>query len=71
MIDLVIGATEEEAMEIASRFMGMIKGTASPEEIESLDEAASLENIAHMPARVKCATLGWRTMKEMLDKLQA
>lgn len=71
MIDLVIGATEEEAMEIASRFMGMIKGTASQEEIESLDEAASLENIAHMPARVKCATLGWRTMKEMLDKLQA
>ena len=70
MIDLIVGSTKEEALEIAGRFMGMIKGTATEDEIESLDEAASLENISHMPARVKCATLGWRTMKEMIEKLQ-
>ena len=44
----------------------MIKGTVSEEELEKLDEAAALQDISHMPARVKCATLGWRTMKEML-----
>ena len=33
--------------------------------IEQLDEAAALQDISHMPARVKCAMLGWRTMKEM------
>ncbi len=70
MCDLVIGQTEEEALRLAGIFMGMIKGTATEEEKEELDEAASLEDIAHMPARVKCATLGWRTMKEILDKLQ-
>lgn len=70
MCDLVIGGTEENALRLASIFMGMIKGTATDEEKEELDEAASLEDVAHMPARVKCATLGWRTMKEVIDKLQ-
>ena len=39
---------------------------ATEEEIESLEEASALEDIAHMPARVKCAVLGWHTMEEML-----
>ncbi len=69
MIDLVLDRTLEEAMELAASFMGMIKGTASEEEIEELDEAAALQDIAHMPARVKCAVLGWRTMKQMIETL--
>ena len=47
-------------------FMKMIKGEASEEEIDSLEEASALRDIAHMPARVKCAVLGWRTLKEAL-----
>ena len=50
-------------------FMGMIRGTATQEQKEALDESASLEAVSHMPARVKCATLGWRTMKEMVESL--
>ena len=38
----------------------------SEEEIDSLEEASALRDIAHMPARVKCAVLGWRTLKEAL-----
>ena len=48
--------------------MNMIQGTATDEQIESLDEAASLQDISKMPARVKCAVLGWRTMKECIEK---
>jgi nitrogen fixation protein nifU-like protein len=44
----------------------MIKGEASEEEIEELDEAGALRDISHMPARVKCAVLGWHTMEELL-----
>jgi nitrogen fixation NifU-like protein len=66
MLDLIIGSTKEEALAYAERFMNMVRSTATPEEIESLDEAASLEDISHMPARVKCATLGWKTMQRML-----
>ena len=46
----------------------MIKGEASENEIEELEEAGALVDVSHMPARVKCAVLGWHTMEEMLDK---
>jgi nitrogen fixation protein NifU and related proteins len=68
MLDLIIGKDKDEALRLAGIFMNMIQGKAKPEEIEELDEAASLEDIARMPARVKCAVLGWRTMKEMLNE---
>ena len=38
------------------------------EEKEDLDEAAQLESISHMPARVKCAELGWRTLSEIIGE---
>ncbi len=71
MCDLIIGESKEKALELAGNFMGMIKGNATGEQIETLDESAALQNIAHMPARVKCAVLGWRTMSEMIGKLNA
>lgn len=67
MLDLIIGKPKAEALKLAENFMGMIKGTASENEIEELDEAACLQDISKMPARVKCAVLGWRTMKECFD----
>ena len=67
MLDLVIGKTTEEAQKLYDIFTGMIHGTASEEQIEQLDEAASLEDISHMPSRVKCAELGWRTLHEMIS----
>ncbi len=66
MLDLVIGQTEEEARRLADIFLRMIKGKVTEEELEELDEAAALQDVAHMPARVKCAVLGWHTMDEML-----
>lgn len=66
MLDLIIGKDESEALRLCEIFMNMILGKASEEEIEELDEAGSLSEIQHMPARVKCAQLGWRTMREML-----
>lgn len=34
--------------------------------LDQLEEASVLKDISHMPARVKCAVLGWHTMEEML-----
>ena len=68
MIDLILGKTAEEALSMAESFLRMIKGEATEEEIESLEEAGALEDISHMPARVKCAVLGWHTLKEILEK---
>lgn len=65
MADVVIGKTKEEALALADIFDRMIKGEVSEDELEQLDEAASLQDVSHMPSRVKCAMLGWRTMREM------
>lgn len=67
MIDLVLGKTKEEALNYANIFLRMIQGEASPEEIESLEEAGALQDISHMPARVKCAVLSWHTLEELFD----
>ena len=68
MLDLVIGKSVEEANILKDKFLGMIKGTATPEDIEDLEEAGALQDISHMPARVKCAVLGWRTLEEMTSQ---
>lgn len=67
MLDLVIGKQKDEALRLAEIFIGMIKGTVTQEEIEELDEASALQDISHMPSRVKCAVLGWRTLKEVFE----
>ena len=66
MLGMIIGQSKEKALEYADIFMRMIRGEASDEEIDSLEEASALRDISHMPARVKCAMLGWRTLSEAL-----
>lgn len=66
MLDLIIGKKKDEALKLADIFLRMIKGAVSDEELGELEEASVLKDIAHMPARVKCAVLGWHTMEELL-----
>ncbi len=67
MLDLIIGRPVEEAKHLSAIFLRMIKGEITQEELEELDEAGALQDISHMPSRVKCAVLGWHTMDEMLS----
>ena len=69
MLGMIIGKSKEEALRLGKLFLRMIQGEADDEEIEQLEEASALKDIAHMPARVKCAVLGWHTMEEALKKL--
>ncbi len=69
MADLITGETVEEAQRLYDLFVRMVKGEELTEsELEDLDEAAQLESISHMPARVKCAELGWRTLNEVINE---
>ena len=67
MLDLVIGKPKDEALRLADIFLRMIKSDASDEEIEELEEAGVLQDVSHMPARVKCAVLGWHTLEQLLE----
>ena len=67
MLDLVIGKPKEEALRLSDIFLRTIKGSASEEEIDELEEAGALQDVSHMPARVKCAVLGWHTLEQLLE----
>lgn len=67
MLDLIIGKRKEEALHLSELFLRMIKGSVSESELDELEEAGALIDISHMPARVKCAVLGWHTMESLID----
>ena len=68
MSDLMVGKTPAEAIALCDLFKGMITGDEKDADKleQELDEASMLKDVSHMPARVKCAELAWRTLAEML-----
>ena len=68
MLGMIVGKSREEALRLGDLFLRMIHGEASEEEIDSLEEASALRDVSHMPARVKCAMLGWRTLRGALGE---
>ena len=68
MIDTLKGKTVEEAKEIIQTFINMIKSEIKDEDkLKKLEDAIAFKNIAHMPARVKCALLAWHTLEDILN----
>ena len=66
MLGMIIGRKKDEALRLCGLFQRMIHGEATEQELDELEEAGALRDVAHMPARVKCAMLGWRTLSEAL-----
>ena len=68
MTDLVIGKTIEEAREIIKNYLAMINHEEYDEEL--LEEANVFQNTYKQANRIKCATIGWNGLKQMLDDLE-
>lgn len=69
MIDAVRGKKIEEAKKIVEIFLKLIKREdVSEREKQLLKDAVFLENVANMPARVKCAVLSWHTLEQILSE---
>ncbi|MDY4522304.1 MAG: SUF system NifU family Fe-S cluster assembly protein [Atopobium sp.] len=69
MSELVEGKTIAEARDACALFTRMIRGEETdPTVLAQLEDASCFESISHMPARVKCAELAWRTLDEMLSQ---
>ncbi|SHI34246.1 nitrogen fixation protein NifU [Clostridium cavendishii DSM 21758] len=69
MIDLIKGKSKEEALELTTTFINMIKKEIQDEDLlEKLEDALIFQNISNMPARVKCAVLAWHTLNEVIKK---
>ena len=68
MADLIKGKSVEEAKRYADIFLRMIKGEATEDEIDELEDASALRGLAKVPARVKCAVLAWHTLEGALEE---
>lgn len=68
MIDLLKGKTKKEAKILIDIFIKMVKGDKiEDDELEKIGDARAFINISKIPARIKCATLAWETMKRVLE----
>lgn len=68
MTDLVIGKSEEDALSLFHGFLNMMNSRGEGEPAKGLKEASALQGVAKFPMRIKCALLGWTTLKEAIKK---
>lgn len=70
MAEILIGKTIQEAEQIAGVFNDMIdRKQLTDEQKKMLKDAIAFQNISNMPARVKCALLAWKTIKNKLEEM--
>ena len=69
MIGLIKGQPAKKAKALAETFLAMIKGEISEDDpaLDELGDAAALQGVSQLPARVKCAALSWHTLAEALE----
>lgn len=65
MSELMIGKSIEEAQIIINNYLNMINMKEYDEEI--LEEAVVFKNTGRQANRIKCATIGWNGMQELID----
>lgn len=68
MTEAVRGKSRIEAEELFRRFHALVTGAAEPAAEEALGEMAALGGVREFPMRVKCATLGWHTLRAALEQ---
>ncbi len=67
MSELLSGKSKEEALKIVNSYFAMIKGEEIDDE-ELLEEALVFQGVSKFPARLKCATIAWKAMEELLGE---
>ncbi len=66
MTELVIGKTVVQTREIIANYLAMVN--EEPYDEELLEEAIAFKNVSAQANRIKCATIGWNALAELLDE---
>ncbi len=69
MTTLVRGKSLAEVEELFERFHELVTGTGAVD-LEQLGALAAFAGVREFPARVKCATLAWHTLRAALQQRQ-
>jgi nitrogen fixation NifU-like protein len=67
MSSTVKGKSKEEAESLFDTFHRLVTGDASSLSAADLGRLAAFSGVSEFPARVKCATLAWHTLKSALE----
>lgn len=67
MTDAIKGKTTREVDELFGKFRGMVTGKPGTPADPALGKLAVFAGVSEFPARVKCASLGWHTLKAALE----
>ena len=67
MVDLYDDFYGDKPLFLADMLTQELRYNALMDQLDELEDAAALQGIAHVPARVKCAVLAWHTLEEALD----
>ena len=65
MSELLLGKSIEEANEIIENYLAMIQEKDYDPDL--LEEAIVFMNTSRQAARIKCATIGWNGMSQILE----
>lgn len=66
MTQKLVGASIDDAMELARKFTRLMHGESEVARDRSLGDLRALEGVAKFPVRVKCALLGFDALQEAL-----
>ena len=67
MSSTVKGKSAEEANRLFETFHGLVTGDSSRVDATELGRLAAFSGVSEFPARVKCATLAWHTLRTALE----
>lgn len=67
MTTLLKGKKAEEAKRVFDTFQKLVTGELNDVSYETLGKLAAFAGVSEFPARVKCASLAWHTMRSALD----
>ncbi len=66
MTEMIIGKSEEEALEMMNEFNKMLANEHYEEEL--LADANCFANVSRQPSRITCANISWRGLKKAIDQ---
>ncbi len=69
MTDLVKGKSIADAKVIMDNYFAMIDGREYDEDL--LEEAVALQGVSKQANRIRCATIGWRGLKQLIEESEA
>lgn len=66
MSDLLKGKSVDDAKKIIDNYLNMIENKEYDRDL--LEEAVAFKNVYKQANRIKCATIGWKAMQEMIEE---